>query len=346
MDYEYDYLVFIGRFQPVHFGHIKIIEEALKRARNVLVCIGSANSGRTLRNPFTFQERVSLIQAYPQFRKVCVEQGRLQFLAIDDHTYADQDWMKQIQTKVGERIDEEAEVGLIGCSKDNSTYYLKLFPQWNSVDIPVVGDLNSTAIRQKLFTEDHIDFKECPKEVNEEMLRIINKDYHGAQAIHNLTAEYEWVQKYKKLWAGTPYPVIFNTVDAVVIQSGHILLVRRKAYPGKGLWALPGGYINPDENLEQSMLRELKEETKIQVDDWTIRECTKKSETFADPNRSPRGRVITHAFLVKLPDKTRLPKVKGSDDAEKAKWVPLADIRMDQMFEDHGHIIRKMTAGL
>jgi bifunctional NMN adenylyltransferase/nudix hydrolase len=161
-----------------------------------------------------------------------------------------------------------------------------------------------------------------------------------------LREEYAWVQKYKALWANTPYPVIFNTVDAVVIQSGHILIVKRGAMPGKGLWAMPGGYINPDEQLVQSMLRELREETKIQVDEWTLKQCIKKSETFADPHRSARGRVITHAFLIQLPDKKTLPRVKGSDDAEKAKWVPLADLRADNMFEDHYAIIRKLIAGL
>ena len=55
------------------------------------------------------------------------------------------------------------------------------------------------------------------------------------------------------------------TVDAVVVQSGHILLVKRGDMPGKGLWALPGGFLNQEETMLDGAIRELKEETKIKV---------------------------------------------------------------------------------
>jgi bifunctional NMN adenylyltransferase/nudix hydrolase len=73
------------------------------------------------------------------------------------------------------------------------------------------------------------------------------------------------IEKYKESWKAAPFPPTFVTVDAVVVQSGHVLLVKRKAMPGAGLWALPGGFLNQEETLLDGAIRELKEETKIKV---------------------------------------------------------------------------------
>jgi bifunctional NMN adenylyltransferase/nudix hydrolase len=128
------------------------------------------------------------------------------------------------------------------------------------------------------------------------------------------------------------------TVDAVVVQSGHILLVKRGDMPGKGLWALPGGFLNQDEKMLDGAIRELKEETKIKVPVPVLKGSIKESKTFDAPNRSSRGRTITQAFLIDL-GVGELPKVKGSDDAEKAFWVPFNKVKQEKMFEDHFHII-------
>ncbi|MBN6743269.1 NUDIX domain-containing protein, partial [Acidithiobacillus sp. MC6.1] len=80
-----------------------------------------------------------------------------------------------------------------------------------------------------------------------------------------LVDEYAFLKNYHQQFASYPYPPVFVTVDAVVIHSGHILLVERKAEPGKGLLALPGGFLDQRERIEDGMLRELKEETNIKV---------------------------------------------------------------------------------
>lgn len=67
---------------------------------------------------------------------------------------------------------------------------------------------------------------------------------------------------------------------------------------------------------------------------------------FDDPHRSKRGRTITHAFFIHLPAETALPKVKGSDDAKKAFWVPLAELNPVHMYEDHYFIIQRMVGQL
>ena len=153
-----------------------------------------------------------------------------------------------------------------------------------------------------------------------------------------LRAEYQMIKKYKEAWKAAPFPPTFMTVDAVVVQSGHILLVKRGDMPGKGLWALPGGFLNQEETMLDGAIRELKEETKIKVPVPVLKGSIKGSKTFDAPNRSSRGRTITQAFFIDL-GVGDLPKVKGSDDAEKAFWVPFNKVKQEKMFEDHFAII-------
>ena len=102
------------------------------------------------------------------------------------------------------------------------------------------------------------------------------------------------------------------------------------------------------------MLRELREETKIAVPPGMLRGSIVASRVFDEPNRSSRGRTVTHGFLIHLKNETvlpalrtrraKLPEVEAADDAEKAQWWPLADVRRDMMFEDHFDIILALTS--
>lgn len=349
---SYDHLIFIGRFQLPHFGHFNVIHKALELADHVLIIIGSANVARSVRNPFTAAEREQMLLLDPVINKAW-DEGRLSFDCVNDYHYTDSEWVADIQ-RIADDQQLSGRIGLIGHAKDNTSYYLKLFPQWGSEDVPDVTGYSSTNLRNMLYdansllhynnlgTKELYTHNSIARYVHDFMLRDEGK---------KILEEAIWTKKYKELWSKTPYPVIFHTVDAVVIQSGHILLIKRGAMPGKGMWALPGGYVNPDETLKDAALRELNEETRLQKNypELKLDQYIVRRETFDDPHRSDRGRVITDAFLIRLPDRTflpGLPKVKGSDDAAKAQWVPLAKLRADQMFEDHYHIVRKMTASL
>lgn len=341
----YDALVFIGRFQPFHNGHKAVIDAALKQAKEVIVVVGSSFSARNIRNPFTFQERKAMIEAcYPQesgIAKFHHRNPRVKVVPVSDYPYDDNKWINAIQNVVNGAIasngwsDFPPKIGLIGHSKDSTSYYLNIFPTWGNVEVANVDGINATDIRKVFFEMPNTPFmpNTLPSGVSNTIGNILT-----SKSFDTLRAEYNMVKAYKKAWEAAPYPPTFMTTDAVVVQSGHILLVKRGDMPGKGLLALPGGFLNQEETMLDGCIRELKEETKIKVPVPVLKGSVKQSKTFDAPNRSVRGRTITQAFFIDL-GTGELPKVKGSDDAEKAMWVPFNEVRQELMFEDHFHII-------
>lgn len=326
-----DALVFIGRFQPFHNGHKAVIDAALEQAKEVVVVVGSSFAARNIRNPFTFEERKAMIEGvFPT--------DRVKVVPVSDYPYDDNKWVNAIQKIVDDTIPHAKDVGLIGHSKDSTSYYLNIFPRWkNHVEVADVSGINATDIRTSLFEgSSRYAFDVMPREafLHLEYLWLKNTD------IPTLKQEYKMIKKYKEAWKAAPFPPTFMTVDAVVVQSGHILLVKRGDMPGKGLWALPGGFLNQEETMLDGAIRELKEETKIKVPVPVLKGSIKESKTFDAPNRSARGRTITQAFFIDL-GVGELPKVKGSDDAEKAFWIPLNEVvkQRDRFFEDHLAII-------
>lgn len=363
MNKEFDLLVFIGRFQPFHNEHKRIIEVGLAKARHMLVLVGSSGSPRTIRNPFTYQERRDMIQKNFPHPRIGVgseayalpehEMPQLVIKPLFDKTYNDSAWIKQVQTLVNSVAMDIAnpglanqvfkpngiknlKIGLIGASKDNTSYYLKMFPQWESVDVSIEKDIHSTLVRNQMFNTNARVFPsdDLPKNVC-----AFIREFSRTNQFTQLVSEHNFVRQYNIQWKAAPYPVKHMTVDAVVEQSGHILLVKRRAEPGKGLWALPGGHLNEYERLEDGMIRELREETLIKVPVPVLRGNIQDNRTFDDPYRSTIGRVITQAYHIKLPDAVELPKVKGADDAEKARWVPIGELSEEDFFDDHYHII-------
>lgn len=334
-----DALVFIGRFQPFHKGHKAVIDEALKRAKQVVVVVGSSFAARNIRNPFTFEERKAMIEACYEgtdvdltpTKQYATIQKRVLVVPISDYPYDDTKWIAAVTRAVKAAVPNAEDIGLIGHSKDHTSYYLDIFPEWKGhVEVPNVSGINATDIREKLFNYDP-DWDKS----------ITLYDYIPSLP-SSLFEEYRMIKAYKKAWEVAPYPPTFVAVDAVVIQSAHVLLVERGAMPGKGLWALPGGFLDQRETMEDGMIRELREETRLKVPSDVLRGSIKDRRVFDAPNRSTRGRMITQAFHIELKNGP-LPKVKGGDDAYRAFWQPLSELPQERMFEDHFHIIDTFT---
>lgn len=359
---KFDYLIYIGRFQPFHNGHAKLVDIAMSLSKHVIILIGSCGCARDTRNPFTFRERKDMIEntlcplinddSYSEFK------SRVTIEPLLDHPYNNNKWIQQVQNTVDLTVDlttpdeKNLKIGLIGNHKDNGAWYLDIFPRWkdflevesyhnpNKIGKQV---LSATEIREKFFegyTEEYI--KHIPQSVRKVMdcFREFERKSYS-----KLVDEFNFLKKYKKQWKGLAHPVQFITVDAIVTQGGHILLVKRGANPGKGLWALPGGFKNADETSKQAIIRELKEETNIGLPQELLESLVMNQHpiVFDDPKRSLRGTTVTHVFYLKtrLDKKHKLATLKAGDDARKASWFTYKEVAKmrDQLFEDHYHLI-------
>lgn len=362
MSKKFDAIVYIGRFQPFHNGHLQTLKIALEQANEVIILLGSSNRACNIRNPWNSFQRESMIRAV--LKDEGIHQKSVKIVPIDDFPYNDELWLTQVQSAVNAKTDkDDAKIGIIGFKRDHTSFYLDLFPQWERVEIEEIGNINSTEIRQYLFeTSGYLHPQSLPESFKRDLPRatlhwIETFFADEREVVSHLRSEYAHVKKYKAAWESSPYQPTFITVDAVVIQSGHILLVQRGAMPGEGLWALPGGFVNPNERVFDAVIRELQEETKIKLPERALRKSVVNQGFFDDPDRSLRGRTITFGFyfaLDAIPE--GLPKVKGSlqgnsdpeCDVTRVKWVPLAEFKAmeNQIFEDHFFIVQKLVGHL
>ncbi|MDO8178977.1 MAG: bifunctional nicotinamide-nucleotide adenylyltransferase/Nudix hydroxylase [Undibacterium sp.] len=333
--------VLIGRFQPFHNGHASLLRLALDTAAKVVIVIGSSFHARSTKNPFTWQERATMIaETLPES-----ERGRVSYIAMRDY-YDDTRWTAAVCKQVELHASAARHIALIGHFKDASSYYLHRFPQWHLIAVDEALDvdalsINATSIRKVLFEAENIDVSLA---VIDQHVPLCIRQYLRAWSLlphyAALASEHAQLMAYKATWSGAPYPPVFSTADAVVKADEHVLLIQRGGFPGKGLWALPGGFIEQDERVIQAAIRELREETKLAVLTSTLENALLDVKVFDHPGRSQRGRTITHAHFFDL--KTEyFPDVEGADDAATASWVPIANLRAmeEHFFDDHFHIL-------
>lgn len=367
MKRRYDLAVVIGRFQPIHRGHVDLLKMAAGLADKTLILVGSSNAPRSPRNPWSFKERREMIELTLDHEKFSAKSYDVQ--PINDSLYDDQSWIDQIRWKVETTLrsilvssfdryrgknPEDLKVCLVGFEKDSTSYYLRYFPEWR-LETPVgIETIDATSIRELFYGIFSSQFKRNIRTpvvpVGADSLygshdllspdHILFKEPAYQEALIGMAMEWDYIKNYDP----SKFPVFVTTVDAVVVCNGHILLIERKNSPGKGLYALPGGHVNPKERLLAAALRELREETTIDVSTRILQNSVKEMRVFDHPERSERARVITHAYLIKLEDYTSLPKISHSDDASDAFWLPIGEVRKEHFFEDHADIIHKMVS--
>ncbi len=358
----FDFAVFIGRFEPFHSAHLRVIQKALSTADQVIVLIGSAGKPRSIKDPFFYEERRVMVRsALP-----AQDAPRVLLAPLHDFPYNDERWAREVQAQVAQLVvahttvlNGPARICLVGHVKDSSSAYLRMFPQWSLVEAPNHEQRSATDIRALLFEATQAGAQEpstepgCTRDtaVRDEApcgkwmlieasvppgVYAFLREFARSAPFVALVREHRFIQDYRAQFAALPYPPVFVTVDAVLVHSGHILLVKRAAEPGRGLWALPGGFIGVDELLIDACIRELREETRLKLPEPVLRGSIKAQRVFDRPDRSLRGRTITHAYYFEFPS-GELPLVKGGDDAAKARWVPLAEFydMEGSLFEDH-----------
>jgi bifunctional NMN adenylyltransferase/nudix hydrolase len=371
---DYDVTVFIGRFQPFHSMHLRVVMEALTHAEFLILIVGSANQPRRPdSNPFFFEERKAMILA-----SLPVEvRDRVIIVPMHDSNYDKNAWVADVAGMVWAASktisDKPLKVALIGHSKDHTSYYLKMFQQWGSIDVTSSRQLDATLIRDHYLTNNKSIVEAMFKKAieNEDIpVGAINwlRDFQKLDVYGELVDEREFYRNCQAGWAKESWPNSRNTVTggALLHQAGYVLLVQRGEYPQKNTWAITGGHLNIDETVYDCALREGYEETGIKVPKIVFERSLVAKEYFDAPRRDPRGRYIDHTFLFDLrpqapafdsrltkaanqrrvKDALDLPSVKGLDDAKDARWWHVSELDRSVMFLDHFAIIQTMLARL
>lgn len=330
--------VVMGRWQLLHNGHMTLIQKALSTAENVVVVIGSAWRSRSCLNPWTWQERQAMLEA----ALTPAERARVQFLPIRDYGN-DDEWTYAIERGVTE-LFLGGPVTLVGFEKDASSYYLKLFPKWSYVHAEREHMLDATSLRG-LYLEkapDPLAYVELGKSVPDGVVKFL-KRWAQSKAFEGCAREHAQVKAYRAKWTADRYDTADNVLMATYQGKRYVALVRRKEGTiGEGLWALPGGFVDPDEAKLAAAMRELQEETGYKGSLDELAKSLKGEKVFDDPRRSPRGPLVTTAFHFDLGCVEGRPALQGQDDVDLAEWIDLNELaRMeDQLFEDHALILR------
>lgn len=326
----------IGRFQPLHQEHINLIEFAATKAKRVLVFVGSVGEARSLNNPWTYFERLDLLEnAFP-------DASRFSFMPLHDYRYDNELWKQNLLLELAghEWTDylKDNEICLVGHKKDDSSFYLDMFPEFEFIPYDSKSALhrNATDIRNVwyggFFFSDLIELG-CNRYTAKWLWGETVEDYYS-----NLADEWDAVKAYRKSWASSPFPPVFVAVDAIIRHDRNsVVLIRRKSEFGNGLLAIPGGYIETKETLLQSCLREVREETGI-TEDQLLQSGT--PWVVDAPNRSMRGRMITHVHMF---DVCKPISPVAGDDAGEVILMPYTEINKHkhEFFSDHWHILNK-----
>jgi bifunctional NMN adenylyltransferase/nudix hydrolase len=336
-----DAAVYIGRFQPFHAGHAALLKLALATAPLCVVVLGSSYQARTPKNPFTWQERAHMIR----LALAPADRERVVFVPVRDY-YDEQRWTAAVREGVAavlaQRVDA-ASIALVGHFKDATSEYLRSFAGWRLVDAERCAPVDATAVRDAFFGSAGSDtaaaLATLVDRLPQSTLEFLGS-WSATPTFDALAEEWRGLRTYREAWACAPYPPVFVTVDAIVRCAQHVLLVRRGRPPGKGLYAAPGGFIEQRETAYQSAVRELREETSLDLPEVVLRQSLRTVRVFDHPDRSQRGRTITHAHFFDLGD-IELPAVSASDDAESAAWLPIDKLTAleDQFHDDHFHML-------
>lgn len=336
---DYHYGIFIGRFQPLHLGHEAVIRGALEKVETLIVVVGSSHMAPTPKNPFTFEERAAMIRAVFSYE---IDIGRLILVPLYDYEH-DYDWRANLKKGVVDAILTHANKGgvglhgikdykiaLAGFGKDASSYYLEMFPEWDSIQIDIQhGTLNASDIR-----DDYL--RRLPRFPHDAVSpKVIDylRSFALTQNFKDLVTWKDDLEVDAVKYGKGP----FLAADVLVMHGDKILLITRGKAAGRGQLALPGGFVEPDETFADAAYREAAEETGLTREDL---EEFFDGFLFADnPNRSLRGRIVSVVHCFRIPKEVEVPKVIGGDDAAHADWYDFASLGTDRFYEDHHTLI-------
>lgn len=298
----------VGRFHPLTDDHVQALEDWRGEGNLIVVVIG-ANMPRSSRYPFTAVEQVAMLQS-AGFEAVAIEEVLLPTERVAQLTaIAENAPLLSFDPGYGDELQGlwAGELTLAGPEIPQKTAVLRA--AWLTGNS--VTDVGGA-------------------------VRALMDGALDADTRRVLAEEHAYIEAYHQSWAVAPYPPVHVTVDALIRKDDRVLLIKRGGLPGRGQWALPGGFLDPHETVFAAALRELQEETGLSLLEEQALQCLKDQRVFDQPERSARGRTISHVFYFDL-SVMDLPALEAGDDAAALKWtgVDCALKMRAHMFEDH-----------
>ncbi len=330
---KFDLAVVVDSCEPWRLGHVEAIERALQHATRVVLLVSAAGAARSVRHPFTTAERLELSRAE------CARWGqRVAVQPLPDRLYQPQLWRGALRQAVAPHAKAGGRIVQL-CPSRRPVPFLS---DWAAMPAVELDGPEFWALRECLFGTDGPGWQRVLDATTPGGAAFLGS-LRGTPAWDALRGEYEDIQSTRAKWRRAPYAPVLATVDALVLHEGHLLLVQRARNPGAGLWALPGGFVDPGETLLQACLRELHEETGLTPGDAAAAVAAVQPMVFDAPTRSLRARIVTHVFRFDLASGPR-PSIAGGDDAGDAQWIALPRFldMEEQCFEDHFHIVGRM----
>lgn len=318
--------VIIGRFTPLHNGHVAMIQKATQEHDKVLILVGSPNKLPDFKLPFPVETRAAAVKA--MFPDAVVK-------SIPD-VPSDMEWVADVSSRMLTMEEDPMQITMYCGDKDQKFYRENFLSPVVALDS---SGVSATMVRELMYHGNWEDAYDLVPKVTEELL----KSWTLTDAFLTLKDEYfACVSKKKTDFRNHAFSNPVEPVaHAVVIKDSKVLVGLRNGSRGKGQWALPGGYMNHDETSRAAALRELKEETGLD-----LLACHRAAEVaFAvEENLNDLStRTVGLNYMYLLEDDVELT---AGDDFDEVKWVPLKDILEDKelLFYNHNLVVKRLVA--
>ena len=325
----------VGQFQLPSRSEVGRLRSALARARRLVVFLTWAHAAPSPAHPFDWEWRAARLRELlaPQ------ERERVSFLPVRQH-YDAQRTQRAMEQGMRQAVGAHQASVLWLLPSDLLPSRGDCPPEWQVEEHEAADDDATRRLHSLYEADDPAAALQALARDLEPGVTAAVRSWLGEPSYARLRDEWRQIARERKAWSVAPYPVVLVTVDAVVRAGGHVLLVRRGRAPGQGLWALPGGFLDPAESVLDACLRELVEETGLPLSRGQMRQALRGVKVFDHPQRSQRGRIVTHAHFFDLGD-TSPPPVQGGDDAAAAKWVLIRELPAmeSQLHDDHFHML-------
>lgn len=315
----------IGRFEPLHNEHVRMIEHAISLGEKTVVLVGSSWEPRTLKNPWTFEERRGMLRA--------VFGDRIEIRPLRDYPYNDDLWFENTKIMINQTIDygvDLTQIAIVGCNKDDTTWYLNHFPEYSLEQFDAQSKINATLIRQDIWEGFDINPLLVPAPVKKWINNWYVKD---PSILDKLQQQFVDVNKYRQQWGKGP----FLCVDSILMSEGEwVAIITHK----EGTLAIPGGFLDYGETTLAGARRECREEIGFDPGNSPV------DLFIADnPNRDPRCHNVSVVYVWDVGDE--LPELTAGDDALSVQWMDSYEIeaRREEFRADHFHLIERALFG-